>query len=73
VEFFDQSWTNPGLQHHSPNILALIHQFNTVSCWVASSVVLEDKLRVRYKLFEKFIHVAKVMWLDPIELTESST
>jgi len=58
-EFFNQVWNKPKTQHLAPNLVELINQFNSVSKWVSSCIVCEDKLRRRVKLLELFVKTAK--------------
>jgi len=60
-EFFNQAWNNPKYQHNARNLLSLVEQFNSVSKWVASGIVLQDKIRKRTKLLQAFIRIAKCL------------
>ena len=42
------------------NVLRLINRFNTVSMWVATSILKVVKVRDRAKLMAKFIKIADV-------------
>ncbi len=44
-ELLGQSWSKEATKARSPNVLQLIGRFNTVSRWVASMVLIEDRVQ----------------------------
>lgn len=58
-ELLNQSWSKPKLKHRSPNVLRLIHFFNSVSNWVAASIIQMPKVKERAKVMSKFIRMAE--------------
>ena len=51
------------MHHLCPNLMALINHFNFVSRAVASVIVKERQVRLRAKLYEKFVALAEVRGL----------
>ncbi|KAJ3427944.1 guanine nucleotide exchange factor [Anaeramoeba flamelloides] len=60
-ELLNQAWSKEKTKHRSPNVLALIQRFNSLSGWVTSTILLFNKIRKRSKLINKFIKVAEHM------------
>merc|ERR1712137_1211 len=58
-ELLNQSWSKPKYKHRAMNILRLINRFNTVSMWVATSILKVPGVRARGKLMGKFIKIAE--------------
>jgi len=55
VELMNQSWNKSSLKHRAVNVLRMIERFNQVSNWVALSILYQEKLQQRVKIYEKFI------------------
>lgn len=60
-ELLNLAWSKPSLQHRAPNVLALIDRFNTVSAWVASTILWQPTLKKRVALVKKFLQIMKVL------------
>jgi len=61
AEFFNQAWSKESMHHHCPNLLRLIARFNFLSQCVPSVIVEEKSLKIRTKLWEKFIRIAHAL------------
>ena len=59
-ECLNQNWSKKAeiKQRLAPNILGMISQFNSVSNWVERMILKEKEVKVRVKLYEKFIKIA---------------
>jgi hypothetical protein len=62
LELLNQAWNKPSLQYRAKNVCKLINRFNQVSSWVGLTILAQISLKMRVKVIEKFIKVAK--WLD---------
>jgi len=60
-ELLGQAWTKEDKEIRAPNIMALTRHFNTVSSWVSTEIVREEKVMQRVKLIKKFIDIAKCL------------
>ena len=59
-ELLNQSWNSTKLAYRAPNVRAMINRANSVSFWVASMILLQDKAKDRKKFTEKFIQISEV-------------
>jgi len=57
VELINQNWNKH--KHLAPNILQLIHRFNWVSLWVATTIVETDDIKLRAIYVSRFIAIAQ--------------
>ena len=57
-ELLDKAWTRPDCMESSINVIALKDQFNKITDWVSTCIVLQAKTKQRIKLLDKFIHLA---------------
>jgi len=57
TELLNQAWNKPKLKHRSPNVLALISRSTKLSLWLATMVLLADKVPQRVRIIEKFIDI----------------
>lgn len=62
VELLGKAWSKPDRSNLSPNVVAITKNFNTVSMWVATSIVKEEGVRERANLIKKFIKMALVIF-----------
>jgi hypothetical protein len=60
-EFFNSAWCKAGADRSSPNVLAIIDNFNHTSSWVSAVLVSEPKLKKRARLLERLILIAKYL------------
>ena len=60
-EFLNQAWSKPKYKHRAVNILRMINRFNTVSMWVASSILKVVNIKPRAKLMAKFIRMGELL------------
>jgi hypothetical protein len=58
-ELIDTSWSKRSTRHRCANALAMIKRFNDVSEWVSTSIVSEEKIKDRVKLFVTFVKIAE--------------
>eukprot|EP01128_Nolandella_sp_AFSM9_P005157 TRINITY_DN2457_c0_g1_i1.p1 TRINITY_DN2457_c0_g1~~TRINITY_DN2457_c0_g1_i1.p1 ORF type:complete len:870 (-),score=175.46 TRINITY_DN2457_c0_g1_i1:2142-4751(-) len=58
VELLNLAWSNPKLKHRAQNVLAMIHEFNKWSNWVATIITIQTNLKLRVKVMQKFVEVA---------------
>eukprot|EP00003_Mantamonas_plastica_P004261 TRINITY_DN13386_c0_g1_i3.p1 TRINITY_DN13386_c0_g1~~TRINITY_DN13386_c0_g1_i3.p1 ORF type:complete len:611 (+),score=174.63 TRINITY_DN13386_c0_g1_i3:1044-2876(+) len=58
-EFMNTSWNTARASTQAPNIMAMIKQFNIVSQWVATEIVLEVDDKKRTAVLKFFIELAK--------------
>lgn len=56
-ELVGQPWVKSNKEERSPNVLAMIHRFNHVSRWVATSVVETENLKERVDVVVNFLEV----------------
>eukprot|EP01117_Protostelium_nocturnum_P011672 TRINITY_DN4248_c0_g1_i1.p1 TRINITY_DN4248_c0_g1~~TRINITY_DN4248_c0_g1_i1.p1 ORF type:complete len:1192 (-),score=368.09 TRINITY_DN4248_c0_g1_i1:43-3618(-) len=61
IEFFNQAWSKPKLQHLAPNIISMINSFNSFAAWVSTAIVSEKKIKKRVKVFVYIIKVAEAL------------
>ena len=59
-ELLNQAWNNYKLKYRAPNVLSLINRANSVSYWVASMILWQEKPKDRKKVTEKFIIIGEV-------------
>ncbi len=59
-ELLNKAWSSPKLKHRSPNLLAMIDRFNTISHWVAFTILSQKAYADRVRAFEMFIRIAGV-------------
>jgi len=62
IEFLDQAWTKTNLKHRAKKVLKMINRFNNVSKWVSYSIVRESNLRIRNKIYNKFLELSWVLF-----------
>lgn len=53
-ELLDGAWQNLRLKHRSPNVCTMIVQFNSLSAWVSSSILIEKSFSVRLSRMKFF-------------------
>eukprot|EP01114_Cavostelium_apophysatum_P001163 TRINITY_DN10990_c0_g3_i2.p1 TRINITY_DN10990_c0_g3~~TRINITY_DN10990_c0_g3_i2.p1 ORF type:complete len:659 (+),score=128.20 TRINITY_DN10990_c0_g3_i2:52-1977(+) len=58
IELYSQSWNKEGGAVQSPNVHALIRNFNRISVWISSSVVTCANLKKRIAMVKHFIQIA---------------
>eukprot|EP01102_Stenamoeba_stenopodia_P019471 TRINITY_DN7366_c0_g1_i1.p1 TRINITY_DN7366_c0_g1~~TRINITY_DN7366_c0_g1_i1.p1 ORF type:complete len:301 (+),score=63.93 TRINITY_DN7366_c0_g1_i1:62-964(+) len=58
-ELLNQSWSKPKLKHRSPNVLKMIHFFNSLSLWVSIGILQMVRVKERAKVMTKFIKLAE--------------
>jgi hypothetical protein len=58
-ELLRQAWNKPHLRHRSPCVLEMIERFNSISSWVAGSVVRPETAKERARVYERFILLAQ--------------
>ncbi|KAH3743003.1 Ras guanine nucleotide exchange factor Q [Pelomyxa schiedti] len=56
-EMFSLSWSKKDKELKSPNLLAMIHKFNTISNWVSLSICRETVLKKRLSIVKRFTRV----------------
>ncbi|KAH3759227.1 Ras guanine nucleotide exchange factor [Pelomyxa schiedti] len=56
-ELLSLSWSKKDKEKRSPNLLAMIHRFNTVSNWTTATIVKEPDLRKRANIVRKFVRI----------------
>ncbi len=61
-ELLNLAWSKPHLQSQATSLLTFITRFNTVSNWVATSILSSPLIRQRAKLMDKFIRLAWGCW-----------
>lgn len=61
TEFFGQAWAKPKHHHRAPNIRAMIERFNSITRWITTEIVSEEKIRSRVKRYMKFIKIAQAL------------
>lgn len=54
-------WSKPSTFHLCANLMSVINYFNRVSGWVATSILRETRVRMRAKMFAKFIDIATIL------------
>src|SRR5690349_18861829 len=64
-EFYNKAWSGDNREVSSPNILKMVKRSNEISYWVATLIVLQKDIKVRSRVMEKLIAIAKV--IDSIE------
>jgi len=62
-ELMNQSWAKPELKHKSPHVCELISRFNSVSHFVASVILWQERLVDRVKV----LHVASEAVLSDLD------
>lgn len=60
AELLGKGWSKPERNVTSPNVVALTTHFNSISMWVATSIVKEEGVKERALLIKKFIKIALV-------------
>jgi uncharacterized membrane protein len=60
-ELVNQRWSKPKLKNRAPNVVALINRFNAVAGFVASVIVLQERLNMRARVMAKLIAVAVLL------------
>lgn len=60
TELLNLSWNNPKTKYKSLNTIALINRQNKLTFWVATVIILQDTLKKRVEVWEKFIRIAEV-------------
>jgi len=58
-ECLNQAWSKKDKEKRAPNIIAMIEQFNKVSCWVQLQVLSHEDMRKRAAYYTKFIKIAE--------------
>jgi len=58
-ECLNQAWNKPELKHRSPNIIAFIHRFNSLTKKVVVDILKSDSKKTRAKLITYYITVAE--------------
>eukprot|EP01113_Clastostelium_recurvatum_P022051 TRINITY_DN2622_c0_g1_i4.p1 TRINITY_DN2622_c0_g1~~TRINITY_DN2622_c0_g1_i4.p1 ORF type:complete len:1359 (+),score=409.19 TRINITY_DN2622_c0_g1_i4:97-4173(+) len=58
VELLNQSWSKEELKHRSPNALAMIARFNTISMWASSVLLWQDNIKDRVAVYARLISLA---------------
>ncbi|KAJ3445578.1 ras guanine nucleotide exchange factor i-related [Anaeramoeba flamelloides] len=61
AELLNLAWSKPKLKHRSKNVICLIHRFNDVSNWVASSIIRIDRIKKRAKQVIRFVKIAEYL------------
>ncbi|KAJ3436717.1 ras guanine nucleotide exchange factor i-related [Anaeramoeba flamelloides] len=61
AELLNLAWSKPKLKHRSKNVIGLIHRFNDVSNWVASSIIRVDRIKKRAKQMIRFVKIAEYL------------
>jgi hypothetical protein len=61
TEFFGQAWAKPKHHHRAPNIRLMIDRFNSITRWITTEIVSEEKIRNRVKRYMKFIKIAQAL------------
>jgi hypothetical protein len=56
----DQAWNKPKLKWRAPNVLQMIHQFNSLSGGFSTAVVKTVRLKKRIKLEAHLVQVVDV-------------
>ncbi|KAH3762319.1 Ras guanine nucleotide exchange factor Q [Pelomyxa schiedti] len=56
-EMFSLSWSKKDKELKSPNLLAMIHKFNTISNWVSYTICKEPLLKRRLGILKRFTKV----------------
>eukprot|EP00457_Paulinella_chromatophora_P003248 gb/GEZN01003254.1/.p1 GENE.gb/GEZN01003254.1/~~gb/GEZN01003254.1/.p1 ORF type:complete len:649 (+),score=89.33 gb/GEZN01003254.1/:22-1968(+) len=57
-ECLNCNWQKKNKEVLAPNLLAMINQFNLVTCWVQHTIVSEPNLEKRGKLYNKMLKIA---------------
>jgi hypothetical protein len=65
-ECLNQGWNKLTKQEDSPNIVNMIRRSNSVTLWVATEIIKEEKLQKRAMILKKFIKIAEVYNLHSI-------
>jgi len=58
-ECLDQNWNKSSKYQKSPNIMAMIEQFNKQSQWVITEILNEEQIEKRSKSISTFIQIAE--------------
>ncbi|KAJ6244702.1 ras guanine nucleotide exchange factor a [Anaeramoeba flamelloides] len=58
-EFFTESWKAKKIKTKSPNIIAMIQKFNEYSNYVATLIVKPERVKIRAKMFSRFLKIGK--------------
>jgi len=61
-ELLSKAWCTEKLRHKAIHVRDLINRSNTVSLWVASSILFEEKVKDRTKILSKFIRIARELY-----------
>lgn len=57
TELLNQAWSKAKFKHRAPNVLAMSFRFNSLSMWVATSILRMPKLKQRVKIMSRWIRV----------------
>jgi hypothetical protein len=61
-ELLGKAWSKSDGKIRSPNVMTLINRFNTVSSWVASTILWCEKLKERAKMYSKMIKIMRHLY-----------
>jgi len=61
-EFLSLSWQKPDKDIRSPNLLAMIRNFNQISGWVVTCLVQESNLKKRARMLRDFVKLTAECW-----------
>lgn len=59
-ECLGKAWSDPKMHKYAENIRAMIERSNQLTAWVASSIILEENVKIRVKLVQHFLVIADV-------------
>lgn len=61
VELVGQKWSKEKTRHLAPNVMTVIERFNSVSSWVASSVLQATEAATRAALLTRLVSIAEAL------------
>eukprot|EP00002_Diphylleia_rotans_P019141 TRINITY_DN3704_c0_g1_i3.p1 TRINITY_DN3704_c0_g1~~TRINITY_DN3704_c0_g1_i3.p1 ORF type:complete len:974 (+),score=196.84 TRINITY_DN3704_c0_g1_i3:59-2980(+) len=61
AELLNQKWSKPKLKHKAPHVLRMISRFNAVSQFVATTLLMASKLKLRTRVYTRFIEIASAL------------
>jgi len=70
-ELLNGAWMKAKLKHRATHVLSLISRFNSVTLWVASVILWQEKLKDRQKILLKFIKICGVRCFEEYSHFES--
>ena len=59
-ELLNQAWNKPKLRYRSPNVLKMIDNFNNISLWMSSLILMKETSRERAAQIKKIVKIAEV-------------